>query len=149
VRSFVDASVIVAILKREAGHEELIKQLSQTGAHLYVSPLVRFEAVAAMVKLEVDNLQQKSGKVSSTDRKRFIEDARKLIDAFITELEAGEIIIDGRIGQAAIDAMSEYGRMASHPAALNFGDCFSYAVAKTNRLQLLYKGNDFSETDLA
>ncbi|PJO49357.1 type II toxin-antitoxin system VapC family toxin [Brucella pituitosa] len=149
MRSFVDASVIVAILKREAGHEELIKQLSQTGARLYVSPLVRFEAVAAMVKLEVDNLQQKLGKVSSADRKRFIEDARKLIDAFITELEAGEIIIDGRVGQAALDAMGEYGRMAGHPAALNFGDCFSYSVAKANRLQLLYKGNDFSETDLA
>ena len=149
MRSFVDASVIVAILKREAGHEELIKQLSKSGARLYVSPLVRFEAVAAMVKLEVDNLQQKSGKVSSTDRKQFIEHARKLIDAFFSELEAGEIIIDGRVGQAALDAMSEYGRMAGHPAALNFGDCFSYAVAKTNRLQLLYKGNDFSETDLA
>ena len=103
MRSFIDASVIVAILKREAGYEELIKQLSQTGARLYVSPLVRFEAVAAMVKLEVDNLQQTSGKVSSTDRKQLIENARKLIDAFISELEAGEIIVDGRVGQAARD----------------------------------------------
>ncbi|PRA80174.1 VapC toxin family PIN domain ribonuclease [Ochrobactrum sp. MYb29] len=149
MRSFVDASVIVAILKRETGHEELIKQLSKSGQPFYVSPLVRFEAVAAMVKLEVDNLQLKSGKVSREDRQRFVETARKLIDAFVSELDAGEIIIDGRIGQGALDAMSEYGRMAGHPAALNFGDCFSYAVAKVNRLQLLYKGNDFSETDLA
>jgi len=68
MRSFIDPSVIVAILKRQAGYDELIEQLSQTGARLYVSPPVRFEAVAAMVKLEVDNLQQTSGKVSSIAR---------------------------------------------------------------------------------
>ncbi len=36
-----------------------------------------------------------------------------------------------------------------HKADLNFGDCFAYACAKAHRLSLLYKGNDFSQTDLA
>ena len=36
-----------------------------------------------------------------------------------------------------------------HPAALNFGDCFSYALASSRAERLLFKGNDFSQTDLA
>lgn len=149
MKAFIDASVIVAILKQEAGHEELVKQLAEPGSRFYVSPLVRFEATAAIVKLEVDYLQQKSGKVTPESRKKAIGVARKLVDAFVSEIGANDIIIDNRVGQGALDAMAEYGRMANHPAALNFGDCFAYAAAKTNRLKLLYKGNDFSETDIA
>lgn len=149
MKSFVDASVIVAILKREPGFEELIKQMTQAGSRLYVSPMVRFEAVAALVKLEVDHLQMRTGKFSPSDRTGFIDIARKIVDAFIVEIEAREIIVDASVGRGALDAMSAYGRMAGHPAALNFGECFSYAAAKANRLKLLYKGNDFAEIDLA
>jgi ribonuclease VapC len=42
-----------------------------------------------------------------------------------------------------------YGKTIGHPADLNFGDCFSYACAKTLNLSLLCKGNDFTQTDLA
>jgi ribonuclease VapC len=45
-------------------------------------------------------------------------------------------------------AFSTYGK-GRHPAALNFGDCFSYALAKTSGEPLLFKGNDFSRTDVA
>jgi uncharacterized protein with PIN domain len=41
-----------------------------------------------------------------------------------------------------------FGRGRGHPAALNFGDPFSYALAKVQALPLLFKGNDFSETDI-
>jgi ribonuclease VapC len=41
-----------------------------------------------------------------------------------------------------------YGK-GRHPARLNMGDCFAYACAKTNDARLLYKGDDFSHTDLA
>jgi len=149
VKGFIDASVIVAILKREAGHEELIKVLSEAGSRFYISPLVRFEATAALLKMEVDYIQQKTGKVTRDCRKRAIETARKLVDVLVSEIEANEVMIDSRVGQGALDAMTEFGRMANHPAALNFGDCFSYACAKTNRLKLIYKGNNFSETDMA
>ena len=44
-------------------------------------------------------------------------------------------------------AFSKYGK-GRHPAALNFGDCFSYALAKTSGEPLLFKGNDFSQTDV-
>jgi ribonuclease VapC len=49
---------------------------------------------------------------------------------------------------AAYAAFIAYGKGSGHRAALNFGDVFSYALAKTRNLPLLYKGNDFSETDL-
>ena len=50
---------------------------------------------------------------------------------------------------AAYAAFVAYGKGNGHPAALNFGDVFSYALAKTRGLPLLYKGRDFSETDIA
>jgi len=45
-------------------------------------------------------------------------------------------------------AYRAYGKGTGHPAGLNFGDCFSYALAKTTGEPLLFKGNDFSETDI-
>lgn len=49
---------------------------------------------------------------------------------------------------AAFAAFVAFGRGSGHPAGLNFGDVFAYALAKTRGLPLLFKGNDFSETDL-
>ena len=50
--------------------------------------------------------------------------------------------------QAAFGAFVVFGRGSGHPAALNFGDLFSYALAKVRELPLLFKGNDFAETDI-
>lgn len=49
---------------------------------------------------------------------------------------------------AAFAAFVAYGKGSGHPAALNFGDLFSYALAKVRSIPLLFKGNDFSQTDL-
>jgi ribonuclease VapC len=49
---------------------------------------------------------------------------------------------------AAYAAFVAFGKGSGHPAALNFGDVFSYALAKVRGLPLLYKGTDFSETDI-
>ena len=56
--------------------------------------------------------------------------------------------IDTDIGSAAINAATTYGKAVDHKAALNMGDCFSYACAKSKNLPLLYKGNDFPLTDI-
>lgn len=48
----------------------------------------------------------------------------------------------------AADAFERYGRGRGHPAKLNFGDCMTYAVAKFHTAPLLFKGKDFSRTDL-
>ncbi|HYC05974.1 MAG TPA: type II toxin-antitoxin system VapC family toxin [Azospirillaceae bacterium] len=50
--------------------------------------------------------------------------------------------------EAAIRAFSTFGKGMGHPAQLNLGDVFSYALAKVHGVPLLYKGNDFSRTDI-
>lgn len=48
----------------------------------------------------------------------------------------------------ALDAFARYGKGTGHPARLNMGDCFAYAVARNHGVPLLYKGEDFALTDL-
>ncbi len=50
--------------------------------------------------------------------------------------------------EAAHDGLVRFGKGSGHPARLNFGDLFSYALAKSRNLPLLFKGDDFSQTDL-
>jgi len=71
-----------------------------------------------------------------------------LVDDFL-RLPQFEIVPPGTAElNAAYAAFVAYGKGSGHPASLNFGDVFSYALAKTRGLPLLFKGNDFSETDL-
>jgi ribonuclease VapC len=51
--------------------------------------------------------------------------------------------------EAAYDAFVAYGKGSGHPAELNFGDVFAYALAKVRGLPLLFKGDDFAQTDVA
>ena len=50
--------------------------------------------------------------------------------------------------ETASDAFARYGKGTGHPAQLNLGDCFAYAVALNRRTALLFKGGDFSKTDI-
>lgn len=66
-------------------------------------------------------------------------------------IERAEISIEAvSVAQAGIAraAYRDFGKNSGHPAKLNFGDCFAYALAKTMREPLLYKGNDFIHTDM-
>jgi ribonuclease VapC len=66
-------------------------------------------------------------------------------------LAAGSIetsSVDAAQAAAAREAFRQFGK-GRHPAGLNFGDCFSYALAKCRGDTLLFKGNDFSQTDIA
>ena len=51
--------------------------------------------------------------------------------------------------RAATDAYERYGKGRGHSASLNFGDTFAYALATVRRLPLLFKGDDFTQTDIA
>lgn len=51
--------------------------------------------------------------------------------------------------RVARDAYRDFGKGSGHPAQLNFGDCFAYALAKVSGEDLLFKGNDFVHTDIA
>jgi ribonuclease VapC len=74
--------------------------------------------------------------------------ATRRFDDFIRE--AGISIDPVTKGQAQIarDAYRDFGRGSGHPAKLNFGDCFAYALAKESGEPLLFKGSDFTHTDI-
>ena len=59
------------------------------------------------------------------------------------------IDFDQRHLAIARTAFDVFGKGQGHPAQLNFGDCMSYAVAKAHGVPLLFKGDDFSKTDIA
>lgn len=64
--------------------------------------------------------------------------------------EAGLVIEPVTEAQARIarDAYRDFGKGSGHPARLNFGDCFAYALAKATGEPLLFRGNDFTHTDV-
>ncbi len=71
-------------------------------------------------------------------------------DLLVELLERSSVAIvpcDESLAQAAYDAWLKYGR-GRHAASLNFGDCFSYALAKQRAEPLLFKGDDLAKTDI-
>jgi ribonuclease VapC len=57
--------------------------------------------------------------------------------------------VDREQAEIARAAYRDFGKGSGHPAGLNFGDCFAYALARARREPLLFKGDDFSQTDVA
>lgn len=76
------------------------------------------------------------------------ENAVLALDAFLLKSGIAVVEVSPRVGDIAFDAYRRYGRGTGHPAALNYGDCFSYALARQMDAPLLYKGNDFAQTDI-
>lgn len=67
-------------------------------------------------------------------------------------MEDGQIAIEPVTASQAIEARTAYrdfGKGSGHPAQLNYGDCFAYALAKELKEPLLFKGTDFAQTDIA
>lgn len=103
------------------------------------------DCVAAL--LADENVLISAGTVAETlvvsARQRIGREASRLVEDF------GFIVVPVTAGSARqIAAGYERWGRGVHPAALNFGDCFAYAVAKEHACPLLYVGNDFSQTDI-
>ncbi len=128
---FVDASALVGILNNEPEAAALLRAI-ETQSSCYTSPVAVFEATAAIMR----------------ERKASAVEAGAILKELVTILSIKVMHITESIGYDATLAFEQYGK-GRHPAALNMGDCFSYACAKAYRIPLLYKGNDFSQTDLA
>jgi ribonuclease VapC len=71
------------------------------------------------------------------------QDLRILLE----QLGAEVVPVDADVASVAVSAWRRFGK-GRHPAALNLGDCFSYALATTSGAALLYKGDDFTQTDV-
>jgi ribonuclease VapC len=69
------------------------------------------------------------------------------LDALIAAAAIALVPVDADQAQIARTAFSQFGK-GRHPASLNYGDCFSYALAKALGEPLLFKGSDFAQTDV-
>lgn len=69
------------------------------------------------------------------------------LSAFLDRAEIDRVPVDARQAKTAVDAFRRYGK-GRHPAALNIGDCFAYALARATGEKLLFKGDDFARTDI-
>jgi ribonuclease VapC len=74
--------------------------------------------------------------------------ATRRFDQFITEAELRIEPVTEIQAKIAREAYRDFGKGSGHPARLNFGDCFAYALAKANAEPLLFKGHDFTHTDI-
>lgn len=129
-RLFLDTSAIVALLQQEEGWQALAKRLNHAQS-VHCSAIVILEAVMRL----------------STIRGVAPPVAERSVRAFLSGVDAELLDVGGRTATHAVRAFEAFGK-GRHPARLNFGDCFSYACAKQAGLTLLYKGDDFAQTDL-
>jgi ribonuclease VapC len=129
---FIDASALVSILKNEDDSGDFWRRLDDSDGKI-TSPIAMLETVLTL-----------------TRQKRVpVEVAKNTLEELLQRAEITVEAIDRTSANLAIDAHARYGKGSGHPARLNLGDCFAYALAKQRGVALLYKGNDFAQTDLA
>ncbi|NRP21027.1 Ribonuclease VapC42 [Ensifer adhaerens] len=141
---FLDASVIVAVLvgEEDAGYHLAKIEMSKTP--VFYSSLSVFEAVISLAR--IISISHNGDQVPTAPD--IIEMAQESVAQFLEAIDGQEMPISGSLHRAAIEAARNYGRFVGHPARLNFGDCFAYACAKSQNMPLLFKGDDFSRTDI-
>ena len=123
----LDRSAVLAILFREPGFEAFEKAVAD-------APSCRISA-ASFVEVSIV-LESRAGDAAMRQLDALIRQARIIVEP-VTEEQA----------LIARQGFSDYGK-GRHPAGLNFGDCFAYALAKSTGELLLYKGEGFSQTDI-
>ncbi|PWC59522.1 ribonuclease [Azospirillum sp. TSH7] len=125
----VDTSALVAILKAEPEAAAFLAKL----------------ATAAVCRLSAANFVE-AGLIASRDPTgAHLEALEDLLREFDIRIEP----VGERQARLALDAFRRYGKGTGHPAGLNYGDCFAYALAADTGEGLLFKGDDFPCTDLA
>ena len=130
---FLETSAIVEFIAEGPQAPAVAERIEHSTTSFFYSPTVLFEATS----------------VISSRLRLPVKVANELVVAFVRSLQATQMPITAVVGELAIDALAQYGKGRGHPAQLNFGDCFSYACAKTADVPLLYVGDDFAKTDLA
>jgi ribonuclease VapC len=122
----IDTSAIVELLV-EGAHAQDIRAKLDAAELVQVTALARVEAAFVLMG-------------------RFAW-RRSTFDRAWQALGLAEVAVDSKIASLAIDAFEAWGK-ERHKAGLNFGDCFSYALALDQRAPLLFVGDDFSQTDI-
>lgn len=125
----VDTSALMAMLKREPSAPAIAACLDQSVE----------TQISASGYLELAIVTRRSGQPL---------DERSL-DRLLVELNVAVASIDLEQAREAVRADARFGKGSGHPAQLNYGDCFAYALAKVRNAPLLYVGGDFAKTDIA
>jgi len=124
----IDTSAIVAVLLNEANAAR-VAQAIETGSPRLLSAANLLEASIV--------IESRKGEAGGRE-----------LDLLLYRTAIEVIGVDQDQAEIARLAWRRFGK-GRHPAGLNYGDCFAYALAKTRRLPLLYQGQDFSQTDIA
>lgn len=124
----VDTSAVIAMLRNEPDSQIFAAALYQATTR----------SISAANYVEV-------GIIIDVDRDPVVS---RRIDEFLEETSIKVIAVTPEHAKIAREAYRDFGRGSGHPARLNYGDCFAYALAKATRAPLLFKGNDFSRTDI-
>ena len=124
----IDTSALIAILRDEPDAEAFARAIEAT-VHRRLSA-ANFVETALVIDASGDP-------VASRRFDDLIKEAQISIEP-VTEAHA----------RIAREAFRDFGKGSGHPAKLNFGDCFAYALARATREPLLFKGDDFNHTDI-
>lgn len=124
----VDSSAIVAILAQEPEARDFAEAIAS-------APVRRLSAASYLeTAIVVDGRRSRL----ATER----------LDNFIARAGIEIAPVTASQARLARAAYRDYGKGSKHPAKLNFGDCFAYALAKETGEPLLFKGTDFGKTDV-
>jgi ribonuclease VapC len=124
----LDSSAVVAILKNEPDRPILAQAMEE-------NPVRRISAASYLEACIV--IDSSKDPVLSREIDEFFHESEVIIEPVTAD--------QARIAR---EAYRDFGRGSGHPAKLNFGDCFAYALAKSKREPLLCKGDDFVHTDV-
>lgn len=124
----IDTSAILAILLDESEAETFAEVISKDPKRL----LSAGTALELMIVIEA-----RKGEAGGRE-----------LDLLLHRAKIDVVPFDNEQAEIARQAWRQFGK-SNHPAGLNFGDCFAYALAKISGEPLLYKGNDFSQTDVS
>ena len=125
----IDSSALIALLLAEPDSSRYVQAIAGTQRRVVSAPSYLETAIGML---------NRSG-----------PRAPALLDRLLVELAIEVVPFTHEQGRLAVAAFQQYGKGTGNPAGLNFGDCFSYALAKLTGDSILYKGDDFSKTDLA
>lgn len=123
----LDTSAVIAILQNEPGSDHLVEKMEKADS-LKISAATVVEAGIVMCS-------------------RFGDAGEVEVDQFLFRLGVTIIPVTAQQAELARNAYRKFGK-GIYPAALNYGDCFSYALAASLNEPLLYIGEDFNKTDL-
>ncbi len=124
----IDSSAVIAILFDEPEAEALLSQIA-------VAEVCRLSSASLV---EVGIVLRRD---AAAQRRAAFDEMLRLFAIKIEPVTEEQAYL-------ALDAYDRFGKGTGHPAGLNYGDCFSYALAKQAGEPLLFKGNDFTRTDL-